>query len=332
MSLNTIAGNIHRNGKVIIITSFIMLIIFIAVSVLVFFVSLKSAEQVMVPHVVGKALPDALLELQAKELYPRLQLRYTDNTVEKGIILEQSPAAGAIVKGGKRIELVISQSVAMDMVPNYIGENITDVENRIQELLNKHTEIQVHSPHILQSSDKPVGTILEQDPPAGTPIIKNTVLTFVVSKGNEQETVKTPDMRNASLPTLYDIMQKTALTFVFIDSETDAADSVRTVTVKEQGREPAEEVPRFSPVEIALVIPKHEHNELVCGILSTTLPAFPYPLTISLNAFDQKGEKKQLVAFQHQGGHCSIPYCVPNGTTLTVEALNREMYTMTAGS
>ena len=332
MSLNTIAGNIHRNGKVIIITSLIMLIIFIAVSILIFFVSLKSAEQVMVPHVVGKELPDALLELQAKELYPRLQLRYTDNTVEKGIILEQSPAAGAIVKGGKRIELVISQSMTMDMVPNYIGENITDVEKRIQELSDKHAAIQIHTSHILQPSEKAVGTILEQDPPAGTPIIKNTVLTFVVSKGDEQEMVKIPDLRNASLPTLYDIMQKTAITFVFIDSEADAADSIHTVMVKEQGRAAEEKVPLFSPVEIALVIPKHEHNGLVCGILNTTLPEFPYPLTISLNAFDQNGEKKQLVTFQHQGGPCSIPYCVPNGTTLSVEALNREMYTMIAGS
>ncbi|MGP1529765.1 MAG: PASTA domain-containing protein [Treponema sp.] len=332
MSLNTLAENIHRNGKVIIITSFIMLIIFIAVSVLIFFVSLKSAEQVMVPHVVGKELPEALLELQAKELYPRLQLRYTDNTVKKDVILEQSPAAGAIVKGGKRIELVISQSTTMDMVPNYIGENIIDVEERIQELSDKHPAIQIHTPHIFQPSEKPVGTILEQEPPAGMPITKNTVFTFVVSKGNEQETVKIPDLRNASLPTLYDIMQKTALTFVFIDSDTEAANSVHTVVVKEQGRAPEEEVPLFSTIKVALVIPKHEYHGSVCGILNTTLPEFPYPLTVSLNLFDQNGEKKQLVTFQHQGGHCSIPYCIPNGTTLSVEALNKEMYTMTAGS
>ena len=52
MSVGDIADDISGNGKTIVITSLVMLIIFIAVATLTFFISLKSAEQVMVPNVV----------------------------------------------------------------------------------------------------------------------------------------------------------------------------------------------------------------------------------------------------------------------------------------
>ena len=67
MGIGDIADDISGNGKTIVITSLVMLIVFIAVSTLVFFISLKSAEQVMVPNVVGKDLPEALLDLQARK-------------------------------------------------------------------------------------------------------------------------------------------------------------------------------------------------------------------------------------------------------------------------
>ena len=60
MGIGDIADDISGNGKTIVITSLVMLIVFVAVSTLVFFISLKSAEQVMVPNVVGKDLPEAL--------------------------------------------------------------------------------------------------------------------------------------------------------------------------------------------------------------------------------------------------------------------------------
>ena len=168
MSVGDIADDISGNGKTIVITSLVMLIVFIAVSTLVFFISLKSAEQVMVPNVVGKDLPEALLDLQTRELYPRIQLRYSQKADEKGLILEQDPSPGAIVKGGKRIELVVSQGTVIDTVQNYIGENIEDVQNRIRELFTSGNRqyLQIKQPYLTKYSAEPAGTILEQEPAA----------------------------------------------------------------------------------------------------------------------------------------------------------------------
>ena len=328
MSVGDIADDISGNGKTIIITSLVMLVVFIAVSTLVFFISLKSAEQVMVPNVVGKDLPEALLDLQARELYPRIQLRYSQKADEKGLILEQDPSPGAIVKGGKRIELVVSQGTVIDTVQNYIGENIEDVQNRIRELFTSGSRqyLQIKQPYLTKYSAEPAGTILEQEPAAGTPISNNMELTFVVSKGTQAETTQVPNMTGADLKKIYQVMQRAAVTFAFTAGSTTGTD----ITVQQQSAAAQSEVPVFSPVTLTVSLPESV-NGMVSGILKATLAEFPYPFTVSLYAAYPNGDKDLLTSFRHPGGACSIPYTVPEGTQLSLEVLNKEVYTKTVG-
>lgn len=332
MSVGDIADDISGNGKTIVITSLVMLIVFVAVSTLVFFISLKSAEQVMVPNVVGKDLPEALLDLQARELYPRIQLRYSQKADEKGLILEQDPSPGSIVKGGKRIELVVSQGTVIDTVQNYIGENIEDVQNRIRELFTSGSRqyIQIKQPYLTQYSDEPAGTILEQEPAAGTPISNNMELTFVVSKGTQAETTEIPDMVNADLKKIYRIMQNASITFSFTSASGNETGATG-ITVQQQSAAAQSAVPVFSPVALTVSIPKLA-NGMVSGILKTILAEFPYPFSVSLYATYPNGDKELLISFRHPGGACSIPYTVPDGTKLVLEVLNKEVYTETVSA
>ena len=329
MGIGDIADDISGNGKTIVITSLVMLIVFVAVSTLVFFISLKSAEQVMVPNVVGKDLPEALLDLQARELYPRIQLRYSQKADEKGLILEQDPSPGAIVKGGKRIELVVSQGTVIDTVQNYIGENIEDVQNRIRELFTSGSRqyIQIKQPYLTQYSAEPAGTILEQEPAAGTPISNNMELTFVVSKGTQAETTQVPDMAGADLKKIYQVMQRAAVTFAFTAGSTTGTD----ITVQQQSAAAQSGVPVFSPVTLTVSIPEPA-NGMVSGILKATLAEFPYPFNVSLYAAYPNGDKELLTSFRHPGGACSVPYTVPEGTKLSLEVLNKEVYSETVGA
>lgn len=330
MGIGDIADDISGNGKTIVITSLVMLIIFIAVATLTFFISLKSAEQVMVPNVVGKDLPEALLDLQARELYPRIQLRYSQKADEKGLILEQTPNPGAIVKGGKRVELVVSQGTVIDTVQNYIGENINEVQTMIRELFTSGSRqyLQIKQPYLTQYSAEPAGTILEQEPAAGTPISSNMELTFVVSKGAQSETTQVPDMTGADLKKIYQVMQRAAVTFSFTANSTpDAAG----ITVQQQSVAAQSEVPVFSSIALTVALPEPKDG-MVSDILTTTLAEFPYPFTVSLYAAYPNGDKDMLTSFRHPGGACSVPYTVPEGTKLSLEVLNKEVYTETVSA
>ena len=109
--------SLEANGKALILMSLLTIMV-----MAVFFLSVKGKEEVMVPNVVGKELSAALLEMQVKELYPKLQLKYSNFVDDKGTVLEQSPPAGSIVKAGRRINLVVSRGAVIDTVKDYVGQ------------------------------------------------------------------------------------------------------------------------------------------------------------------------------------------------------------------
>src|SRR5574344_1208263 len=114
-------SNLKDGGKPLILTVVVTFLVMIIVCLAVFFSYVKGDEEVMVPNVVGKDLETALLEMQAKELYAKIQLKYSDVPGDEGTILNQNPHAGAIVKAYRRITLTVSSGAVIDIVENYIG-------------------------------------------------------------------------------------------------------------------------------------------------------------------------------------------------------------------
>jgi len=152
-------------------------------------------------------------------------------------------------------------------------------------------------------------------------------LTFVVSKGTQAETTQVPDMAGADLKKIYQVMQRAAVTFAFTAGSTTGTD----ITVQQQSAAAQSEIPVFSPVILTVSLPESAGG-MVSGILKTTLAEFPYPFTVSLYAAYPNGDKDLLTSFRHPGGAYSVPYTVPEGTKLSLEVLNKEVYTETVGA
>ncbi len=133
MDFRSLTEKLQQNGKLLLITCFSIIILMVLTCVIVFFLAIRGSEEVMVPNITGKELSTALLELQAKELYPKIQLRFSDHPDEKGTVLEQTPVPGSIVKAGRRISLIISRGVIIDRVENYIGQNIDELNQWVIE-------------------------------------------------------------------------------------------------------------------------------------------------------------------------------------------------------
>ena len=71
-------GKLQSSIPVLIITCVLALVLMLFVTLVVFFNNVQGPEKVLVPNVIGKNLEDALLEMQVKELYPKINLRYSD--------------------------------------------------------------------------------------------------------------------------------------------------------------------------------------------------------------------------------------------------------------
>lgn len=328
IDFDALAGKIRENSRTILLTAVSVFAVTAAACVVVFFLSLKSGEKVMVPDVKGKDLAVAMLEMQAKELYPKIQLRYSDKNDDKGLIIEQSPSPGAIVKAGRRINLVVSRGVIVDRVENFVGQNVDDVKIHLQALFTSMAVplITVKEPPLYKFSSSSAGTILEQNPPPDTAISGPVELQLVVSRGPENNKVRVPNMTGLSIGNALIQMSSGEVIYDFTSRAPEGKESAGTVV----SQMPAEGalVNAYTRVSAVIAMPVNSPDGRVYGIFSETLPTYPYPFQIKLEAVSPDGDRRELLTMKHPGGQLTVPYAVAEGTVLTLTILNKEVSTL----
>ena len=321
-------------------------------AVIAFIVFNRGYERQIVPDVVGKNILDAQLILQEKELYPRLQMRYSDTPGQAGIIISQSPKKNSVVKASSRVTLVVSRGVVFDHVRNYVGSNLDAVKTTI-DALYAGTEIpslKIANP-IFKQDASPAGTILEQEPEEGTAITQPVTLQFIVSSGPEKAKVNVPDFVGMNIEEVFKTLSTTKLTVDF--TQHLATDSEKPGTVVKQtvpGNK--KEVGEYSRIQLEFAMPepkaasegtvtadnsnksetesaedasKRDTPNYVHGIFSTTIPEYPYAVPVKLDILPQEGSRYSFASISHVGGNFSIPYAAPHGAVLVLSVLDREV-------
>jgi beta-lactam-binding protein with PASTA domain len=302
------------------------LLVFVGmISLSVFFIAVRGKEQVMVPDVTGEELTQALLKLQVKELYPEIQLRFSNSSEEKGLILEQDPAAGTVVKAERRISLVVSSGIALDKVGNYVGRNINDARADIAAI----PLLSIKEPFMYQYAREAAGTILQQNPPAGTDLTGQAVLELVVSRGQENVRITVPDLEGASLQTALERLNQARLNFIFELVQPGEGDTPETVAA--QNPLGGSEVNAEGRITVSLYAPVPKEGE-AAGLFRYTLPRNPYPLPVTLDALLPGGATRRLISVNHPGGDFTLPYRLPGGSTIVLTMLDRELYRRTVQS
>ena len=317
-SFNTFQNSI----PVIIITFVVSLVIMGLACIGVFFANVKGEEQVLVPNVVGKKWDEALLEMQTKELYPRITLRYSDNPGDEGKILEQDPDAGSIVKGYSRVSLVISRGIVIDEVGDYVGKNLDDVRMSLQTLFAGQTKplIILAEPEYKPDLSDP-GTILEQDPPEGFRITEPVTVQLVVSRGPNYENTRRPYVVGQSINDLLQTIARSKI--VFDISGHTATGNEKAGTVVSQQTIDEEFVPNYTRVTVEMALPNDSDDENISGIFQSKIALYPYPVPMRLEAVPEEGNSYTILNFNHPGGNVTIPYSVAKGTTLILYVVDK---------
>ncbi|MDR2953022.1 MAG: PASTA domain-containing protein [Treponema sp.] len=310
------------------IASIAALLVFMGLTAFVIFtIYVRGAEQTMVPEVRGKELTEALLDLQVKELYPRLQLRYSQISGDKGQILEQNPMPGTIVKAGRRIRLVVSQGVAINKVENFIGRHIDEVRMDIQAIYSPSGGlplITIKEPVMYDFSSETPGTILAQKPEPGADISGPLSLELVVSRGQENAVVTVPQFAGLDIPKALELIGVAGVNFHFSLKERSGNEKGGTIVYQEPAGNMA--VPLNTAVQLTATIPDNLAEGEVFGLFHYTIPLNPYPLTVRLEALLPLGERIRLITATYPGGEFTVPYRLTEGATLVLYMLNRELH------
>ena len=305
------------------------LLVFVGLIALsVFFIAVRGKEEVMVPDVLGKELTQALIELQEKELFPRISIRAAAAGEEKGVILEQNPEAGTLVKAERRINLVISQGMALDKMANFLGKNINDVRLELQAFnaASPETTITIREPFMYQHSNEAAGTVLQQSPMPGTDLTGSILLELVVSRGQENTRVTVPNL--AGLPFTDAIARLGQLKIGFSFTVEPDSESENPGTVYSQNPPGGTEISSDGKVLVTVSRPVAAAGE-AAGLFKFNLPLNPYPLPLTVEAELLNGNRQVLASTNHSGGEFSIPYKLPSGSVIILSMVDREIYRQT---
>ena len=319
----------RRNFKLIILLIVATFVLMVLIGFTTFWLSVRGAEEVLVPNVENKELIAALIELQEKELYPRLQVRYSSD-YEKGIVIEQRPSSGTIVRAGRRIILTVSRGPVIDRVEDYVGQKLEDVQIHLQTLFASYRALlKIKEPVSYVFDPEPAGTILAQKPEPGTVIDSVTELELVVSRGPRGELVEVPEFidmefRNA-------LAQLSSSNFPFIFSVKRAEGDERAGVIVAQTPEAKSEVPYGSVIQLTMTRPERITRGQVFGVFEYVLPDYPIMVDITLDSISEEGNTT-ILAMKHPGGPISIPYIVDEDSELVLYIFDQEEIRQPAGA
>lgn len=298
-----------------------------------FAVFIKGPEEVLVPDVVGHTLEDALMLMQDKELYASLVLRHSTDK-GKGVVLEQTPVAGSIRKGYSRVSLVVSNGPVVDEVANYKGMTLDEVRLSVAaQFAGQPRPLIVIGAPIYKTDNSESGTVLEQEPEAGTAIDGTVTVNLVVSRGTGSATVSLPNMKGFSMDGLLTTVSSLPLLFDYASRPPEGDEAAGTV-VDMEGADV--ELNQWSKVKVTLAMPKDEVDGKVYGIFKTWTNEYPVAVQMRLVAKSAPNEEEALktqegnvaadndgvtiASFMHIGGQVTVPYCVDALTVLELYA------------
>ena len=113
--------------------------------------------------------------------------------IAEGHVVEQDPAGGEEAKKGSTIKLNLSKGSKEGTVPNIVGQDYKKVEKKLKKAGYKLGIVKS------ETSNKPEGTILTQDPEAGTNADKGTKINITISDGKGKEKGTVPSLTGKSL-------------------------------------------------------------------------------------------------------------------------------------
>ena len=159
---------------------------------------------VVVPSVVGLAQSGAATALNNAGLTVGSITQQTNSTVPAGTVISQNPTAGASVAPGSAVDLVVSSGPASITVPNVVGL----AQNAAAAALQK-ANLTVGSITRQTSTSVPAGSVISQNPAAGTSVAPGSAVDLVVSLGPP---VTVPNVVGQTQSTATAVLQRFNLT------------------------------------------------------------------------------------------------------------------------
>lgn len=203
-----------------------------------------SGAEVVVPDVTGQTLAVAKQKLEDKKLRVDIAEMY-DSNIPTGQVVKQDPEGGSKVKEERLVTIYVSKGGEEVSMPELKGMQKSVAENKLIDVglkLGVVTE---------EFSSQPVGTVIGQDPRAGTKISKGQVVDLVISKGERPRKVAVPSVVGGAESAAKEAIKNRGL---HLGSVTKEESSQAAGTVVRQSPAAGSEVEEGATVDLVLAV------------------------------------------------------------------------------
>ncbi len=311
----------ERRHKVTVLLVVGSILTMVVVALVVFLLTLKGPEQVLVPDAVGGEgrrfdLLDAMVRLQEKGLYARVQLRHS-STLPRGTVMDQRPRAGSVVKVGRRVVLTVSKGPVVGQVGSYAGKDLAAVRVELQSMFPADEEqvIRIREPIMFVYDEAAAGTVLRQSPAPGTTVREGEVtwLDLVVSRGPQGKMVATANYLNKPFAQVMSDLVEKGVPFTF-SARAPQGNEAGGIVVK-QVPAPNEEAPENTVVLLTITEPRRVEKGKEFGLFAEEIVRYPILVKMALVERGKEGDRT-IVSMRHPGGPVGIPYIKDEGSQL----------------
>ncbi len=236
---------------------FSKLLTFLVTSLFILILGILILNKLIMPLVVGSKrvvkVPNVtyLNRDEAQKLLKKQGLRLVeasqefDDLVPEDFILQQEPSPGTEVKKGRGIKVTVSKGSEKVLVPELRGFSI-----RQAEIILHRSHLMVGNINWKTSNQIPPEVIIKSDPPAKTPVLRESLVDLIVSSGLESETVIVPSFLGKNLEEAKVLAQTSGLVVGKFRYRAD--ESVLPETVIEQSLKTGERVPRGARIDLVV--------------------------------------------------------------------------------
>ena len=153
-------------------------------------ITTSKGDDIEVPNIVGKSVEEASSILYQAGL-EAISKKQESTEYEAGFIMSQEPAAGATVKPGTKLSLIVSSGkVVGATVPDVVG--LTEAEAKVK----LEAEGFVMQKQLQESRDVEKGVVISQNPLGASTVPSGSDITVVVSSGSSTPQIEMPNLVN----------------------------------------------------------------------------------------------------------------------------------------
>ena len=162
----------------------IVALIAVILGVGAWYVATGPGSKVVVPSLAGATLKQATKELSDLGLTINIKSEEFSEEIPQGKIISSKPAGGGRIAPSGTVDVFISKGPERFNVPDLAGLDQASAEKALTS-----NSLTLGSSNSEFSNQVPTGFVVRSNPPAGTSVKRNTLVSLVISKGIQQVSI-----------------------------------------------------------------------------------------------------------------------------------------------